>query len=291
MIISFKFDYLNDNGLIAYFLDFYARKSGLKYALNLDKNLTTLFIEAEEDEALEFSDKYMALIPNSAFLAKSSVEVIPGANSLDEVCQSGSEIKILSKFSNFTPSQIHKFLSSGSFVPNEFGILSGVSVEFEGNFTPVSAENFESLLEYSYRILSHNQNLQILLGGEKFSISADLNFDNSDFVVATGLNSFGKIFISDDQQRIALATFEKPILRLKTNSVFRSSFSRAPKYFDVKMPSDLFTFALFKRLEKDEIYYISAKGQKSKFLNLCVLNDKFLITKNKYECCHFKRLN
>ncbi|MDA3042663.1 MULTISPECIES: hypothetical protein [unclassified Campylobacter] len=283
MIISFKFDYLNNNGLIAYFLDFYARKAGLKYALNLGKNLTTLYVEADEKELLEFSDKFMALIPNSAFLAKSSVEVVSGEGDLKEVCARSDEIKFLPKFSNFTPSQIHEFLQSGEFIENEFGVLSGVSV-FDGeSFVAVNKQNCAELTEYAYRILRHNQILQISLNGEKFSLSADLNFENSDFMVATGLKSFNKIFITDDKQKIALATYEKPILRLKTNSVFRSSFSKSPKFFDVKMCSDLFTFALFKRLEDDEIYYVGAKGaqgNKNKFLNLCVIEDRFLITKN-----------
>ena len=65
MIIEFEFIYDNDNGLIAHFLDFYAKKSGLEYALNIEANFARLYVIGEEEKLLKFSDEYMNLIPNS----------------------------------------------------------------------------------------------------------------------------------------------------------------------------------------------------------------------------------
>ena len=76
MIVAYEFNYLNENALIAHFLLFYARKSALDICLKKEANLISLFVRGGEDEILKFSDEAMPLIPNSIFLAKSSVRVM-----------------------------------------------------------------------------------------------------------------------------------------------------------------------------------------------------------------------
>ena len=73
--MEFKFNYLSDNGVLLYFLDFYAKNSGLKYSIHQNANEISLFIDEEnEDKILKFGDESMNLIPNSIFLADSEVK-------------------------------------------------------------------------------------------------------------------------------------------------------------------------------------------------------------------------
>ena len=53
--MEFKFNYLSDNGVLLYFLDFYAKNSGLKYSIHQNANEISLFIDEEnEDKILKF---------------------------------------------------------------------------------------------------------------------------------------------------------------------------------------------------------------------------------------------
>ena len=272
MIIEFEFIYNNDNGLIADFLDFYAQKSGLKYALNLEKNLTRLYVFGEEKELLKFSDEYMNLIPNSVFLAKTSVKVTDEAKE-HNFTQNRAE------FANFTPSVIKAYQENSSLNANEFGILSGVSVFKDGKFEKVSKENFNELLDFCFTELFHNQNLQIKFNDQICELNANADF-GADFLMPTSLKALSKIFVADEKIVVALASYEKPLLNLKTNSIFRSNHEKVPAFFDVKFAGDFFIYVLFGKLFAEEIFFVSVKTDKDKFLKIAVLDEQFLIVKN-----------
>ncbi|MBP3207404.1 MAG: hypothetical protein J6M21_03975 [Campylobacter sp.] len=272
MIIEFEFIYNNDNALIAHFLDFYAQKSGLKYALNLEKNFTRLFVIGEEKELLKFSDEYMNLIPNSVFLAKTSVKVVETAKEHNFV---GGEFKS----SNFTPSAIKAYQENSALNANEFGVLSSVSVLQNGEFKQVCKENFNELLDFCFTELFHNQNLQIKLDDQICELNANADF-NADFLMPTSLKALSKIFVADEKIVVALASYEKPLLNLKTNSIFRGNHEKVPAFFDVKFAGDFFIYALFSKLFEEEIFFVSVKADKSKFIKIAVLDEQFLVINN-----------
>ena len=272
MIIEFEFIYDNDNGLIAHFLDFYAKKSGLEYALNIEANFARLYVIGEEEKLLKFSDEYMNLIPNSIFLTKTSVKVVESPKEHNfEQCEF--------KSSNFTPSVIRSHQENGSLNENEFGILSAISVQKDDKFEKVSKENFNELLDFCFTILFHNQNLQIKFNDQICELNANVDF-NADFLMPTTLKSLGKIFVADEKVVVALASYEKPLLNLKTNSIFRSNHERVPPFFDLKFAGDFFIYTLFNKLFKEEIFFVSVKTDKSKFMKVAVLDEQFLIVNN-----------
>lgn len=272
MMIEFEFIYNNKNGLIANFLDFYAKKSGLEYLLNTEGNLTKLCVMGEENELLKFSDEYMNLIPNSIFLAKTSVKVVDDAK---EHNFNKSEFKS----ANFTPSMIKAYQEKGEINSNEFGILSTVSVFKDDKFVKVTKENFNELLDFCFTNLFHNQTLNLKFGNCECKLAANADF-NADFLMPTSLKSLGKIFVADEKIVIALASYEKPICSLKTNALFRNNHEKVPPFFDVKFASDFFIYALFKRLFSEEIFFVSVKADKSKFMKIAVLDEQFLIVNN-----------
>ena len=284
MIVAFEFNYLNKNALIGYFLDFYAKKSALSFRITSSQGLITLFACGEEDEILKFSDEYAALIPNSVFLAKSSVRVAQEMSEEDFEKLACADFSSPVKFSSFTPAVIKAYLEKGELHRNEFGELSGVSVLREGKFQKVSEENFGELLEFARLSLSHFQNVEIKLGGTQITLNASIDFKNSDFLLACAVGSLNKIFIADDKTQIALAAFEKPLISLKTNAIFRKNHADAPKFFDVKLASDLFIFALNCKLLEDDIHFLSARcgvEAKSAIFKVVPLKHSFLIVQNR----------
>ncbi len=284
MIVAFEFNYLNENALIGYFLDFYAKKSTLLFRITSSQGLITLFACGEEDEILKFSDEYAALIPNSVFLAKSSVRVAQEMSEEDFEKLACADFSSPVKFSSFTPAVIKAYLEKGELRRNEFGELSGVSVLREGKFQKVNEENFGELLEFARLSLSHFQNIKIRLGGAQITLNASIDFKNSDFLLACAVGSLNKIFIADDKTQIALAAFEKPLISLKTNAIFRKNHADAPKFFDVKLASDLFIFALNRKLLEDDIHFLSARcgaEAKSAIFKVVPLKHSFLIVQNR----------
>lgn len=284
MIVAFEFNYLNENALIGYFLDFYAKKSTLLFRITSSQGLITLFACGEEDEILKFSDEYAALIPNSVFLAKSSVRVAQEMSEEDFEKLACADFSSPVKFSSFTPAVIKAYLEKGELRRNEFGELSGVSVLREGKFQKVNEENFGELLEFARLSLSHFQNVEIKLGDAQITLNASIDFKNSDFLLACAVGSLNKIFIADDKTQIALAAFEKPLISLKTNAIFRKNHADAPKFFDVKLASDLFIFALNRKLLEDDIHFLSARcgaEAKSAIFKVVPLKHSFLIVQNR----------
>lgn len=284
MIVAFEFNYLNKNALIGYFLDFYAKKSALSFRITSSQGLITLFACGEEDEILKFSDEYATLIPNSVFLAKSSVRVAQEMSEEDFEKLARTDFSSLVKFSSFTPAVIKAYLEKGELCRNEFGELSGVSVLREGKFQKVNEENFGELLEFARLSLSHFQNVEIKLGDAQITLNASIDFKNSDFLLACAVGSLNKIFIADNKTQIALAAFEKPLISLKTNAIFRKNHADAPKFFDVKLASDLFIFALNRKLLEDDIHFLSARcgvEAKSAIFKVVPLKHSFLIVQNR----------
>ena len=103
MIVAYEFNYLNENAMIAHFLLFYARKSALEFCLKKEASLISLFVRGGEDEILKFSDEAMPLIPNSIFLAKSSVRVV------DEGGAEAKALKFNGTFEDASSGDLSKF--------------------------------------------------------------------------------------------------------------------------------------------------------------------------------------
>ncbi|QKF64738.1 hypothetical protein [Campylobacter corcagiensis] len=262
MILAYKFEYTHKIPYLAYFLDYYAKKSNLKYTITFKNSEIILYVDASEDELLKFSDESMNLIPNSIFLSKSSVEVTDQMPSFD--------VKIPdTKFSSITPFMIKNSKS------NEYGIFSEVSVFKDSKFTLVNEENFSEILEFCKLNLTHNQPLKFKDKNGEFIMENGLNF-SSNFIMPTSFLNINKAFVADEKTLICLASFEKPIITLKLNSIFRDNHKNAPMFFDVKGASDFFIFSLLNALNKDEIFFISVKTEHKGF-KILVQDDEILV--------------
>jgi len=264
MIVEFKFDYLGSNGVLGYFLDFYAQNSGLKYSIVEGNKQISLFVEGEESEILKFGDESMNLIPNSIFLANSEVRI---ASELPATNHHKMDISL----PYFTP----RMIKSEKLIPNEFGILSGLAIENHHEITEITETNFDQMLDYAFLQLLHYKNLKFVdeMGVSEMIPAVDFT---ADFLMPTNLLALSKIFVADEKSLIALAGFEKPIINLKINAVFRQNHPEAPLYFDIKAASDFFIFKLFQKLYENDIFFVSVKSLKKR-LKIAVLEDKFLV--------------
>ena len=72
-----------------------------------------------------------------------------------------------------------------------------------------------------------------------YEISLGVKFD-ANFLMPVNLKQLPKIFIAGDRAQIALASFEKPLLSLKTTAIYRQNHESAPLFFDVIAPNVFF---------------------------------------------------
>lgn len=262
MILAYKFEYTHQTPYLTYFLDYYAKKLNLKYSIIFKDGEIILYTDANEDELLKFSDESMSLIPNSIFLSKSSVEVVSYMPT--------SNVKIPdTKFSAITPFMIKNSKA------NEYGVFSEISVLKDNQFLAINEQNFSEILDFCKLQLSHNQPLKFKDRNGEFIIENGLNF-SSTFIMPTSFLNINKAFVADEKTLIYLASFEKPIITLKLNSIFRDNHKDAPLFFDVKGASDFFIFSLLNALNKDEIFFVSVKRE-YKDLKILSLNDEIVV--------------
>lgn len=243
LILCFEFKFSCSLKTFAFFLDFWAKQSTLQYALNYEKDIIRLYVSAADEELGKFSDEYLSLVPHSIFLQSSKVKVA-------EYLPAHQEQIFDFKFKNITP----KSLKNGK---NEFGF--GFDDEFI-NEAVKRIENGESII-YEGALIS------------KFD-----SFD-ADYLLPTNLNTLPKIFVVDEKSLIALASFEKPVLSLKTNAIFRTNHKNTPTFFDVRAAWDINIYKIASILNAKGINFLKVKSSQNEF-KINVLDDSFLIVRN-----------
>ena len=143
MILAYEFDGASEN--FAFFLKFYAQKSGLKFSIKKQRDLTTLYAKGSQEELLAFSDLLSSALPHSVFLRGSKV-------CASENLPQGEANEPVNTFSNITPSVVSAYLK-GELKECENGVFSDVCVFIDGKFTPATKINFSELLEFAFKNL------------------------------------------------------------------------------------------------------------------------------------------
>ncbi|QKG29272.1 hypothetical protein [Campylobacter sp. RM16187] len=269
MILTYEFEYANSNENLAFFLNFYAKKSKLSYGIEREGSFIRLHLEGEQEELLKFSDEISALIPHFIFLSNSKVFVSEELK--------GEQKEFKNTLSNITPSIIQDF-HEGKISACENGVFSDVKLFKDDKFEAVIKENFTEFLEFALLSFKNGENFKFKDLEGSFEI---LNFDelNSDFdlVMPTKLKNLPKIFICDQNSQIALASYEKPMIELKTNALYRQNHPSAPHFFNVKAPRDIFIYAFCEKLFEAGVNFIALKSGKELF-KATVLENEYIFS-------------
>ena len=81
----------------------------------------------------------------------------------------------------------------------------------------------------------------------------------------TNLKNLPKIFIANEAEQVALASYEKPAVTLKMAAIYRGNHPNSPRFFDVCAARDIFIYALCDKLFKAGVNFTSLKAQKPPF--------------------------
>ena len=207
---------------------------------------------------MAFSDQLSGSLPHSLFLRGS--KVYAGEN-----LPQGETSEPQNALSNITPSVVSAFFK-GELEECENGVFSGVCVFTDGKFTPVTKANFSELLDFAFKNLSAGKSVKFkdISGEFEASNFTELN-ENFNLLMPTNLKNLPKIFIANEAEQVALASYEKPAVTLKTTAIYRGNHPNSPRFFDVCAARDIFIYAFCDKLFKAGVNFTSLKAQKSPF--------------------------
>lgn len=240
LILCFEFNCANDGSILAFFLDFWAKKSALKYSITSQNRLVRLYIEGDEKQLGKFSDEYINLVPHSIFIQESKV------NLADEM-PAKNEFEFGFSFKNITPNAL-------IYKENEFGFRAD-----------------EDFITNATQDLMNGKTVHY----DGYEISKFSSFD-ADFLLPTNLKNAAKIFVCDEKSLIALASFEKPVINLRTNAIYRSNHKDAPLYFDIRSAWDINIYKIAQNLSQNGVNFLAVKSQKEP-MKISILDERILI--------------
>jgi hypothetical protein len=264
MILAFKFTCHKDASFLVPFLRLLA--GDLSHSLKCKDDEICLKVSGNTSELESVANRASVLLPFSLFIKHSEVLA---ASELDK----DSKINEI-KFGSLTPTQASTFLASEKAILNESGVLC--KSKFDGEIT---LDNFNKKLQTCLNLLKNSKRVCIEQDKNLYEISLGVNF-GANFLIPTNLKQLPKIFIADDRAQIALASFEKPLLALKTTAIYRQNHENAPLFFDVMAANDLFLYAICEQLEKSGASFlsVSVKEQKNALLRLILLENSALLS-------------
>lgn len=261
MVLEFKFYYSSSNSLLEGLLLYYAR--GLKASLKRQEAYIYLGLEGSLTKLEDFCEKLNQL-SHSLFLQSFEVNASQNADLGEE-----NTPLLTQKYSNLSYKNANAYLKDESLEDNEFGCFVDAQLFLENDFTPINKENFTTLLKLATQKLTQGKAIKYKDENALYEISL---FKGGDFhlLMPTVIKNLNKLFACNDETLKLLASFEKPVMELKFNAIFKANHPSIPSHARVFLASNLFLFALglalsnesflaFNRLEKYQDVFEVAK--------------------------------
>ncbi len=238
MILKFTFNLPSNQGVVEKILI----RNAINVELGLSRDLENLYayVKGDEEKIEEFSRNISKELPLSIFLKSLNAEVI-------------EEFKddLVRNFPKLSLPPCPKCLKEAKNEKSEhyFDIFHHCEVcgyETNGEVRVESGEwKSENKREFFKKLAKklENENIFIQTMNGAFEVSRDL--ENADFIIAMDLASVGKYFMAFEGDAKALASIEKPFVKLKTNLEFKKTYGLSIPAFNVKLPDCMVTEFLF----------------------------------------------
>ena len=265
MILKFTFNLPSNQGIIEKILIRNAKD--VKLGLSKDLEYLYAYVKGEEDKIEDFSRKIASELPLSIFLKSLNAEVVEEFR--DDLVRNFPKISL---------PPCPKCLREAKDKENEhyFDIFHHCEVcgyevkeklkieKFDFNIKEERRKFFENLAKKL-----ENENIFIQTMNGAFEISK--NLEDVDFVMARDLARVAKYFMAFEGDAKALASIEKPFIKLKTNLEFKKNFNSSVAFF-VKLPDCMVTEFLFEVGDFELLGF--KKTENSKDLNFEVKTSK-----------------
>lgn len=266
MIIAYKFEYVSTNMVLENFLKKICDEFKIKYSIQRNDTIVTLFVKGTEEVLHKFADFISFYLPLSIFLKATSVEVVnemPKSNIKVPPC----EIALpFSKKAVSLAKQENSVFLNNPFTPNEIGknCEDCEACLIFGKKNKIIVSNNASSLKKIYEevadLIARDKSVTIKTPSGNFAFSkvSKKELDNiDDFeIIPTDLSNVQKMVVLDENEIKNLASLEKPIIKARINSIYASKDIISQKNVKIRMPNTLLLQFICNELYKIGVDFI-----------------------------------
>jgi len=274
MIMKFILKYYGD--ILERFFVRIANEMKLKIGIKKKHEYTFIYVEGSEVELDEFSKKLAKELPMSIFL-----------NSLDAEITEKFEGILPKEFPkrNLPPcprclNEVKNEKSQNYYNPFYHCDICGYQINGE-----LRIENLEFNFDNKTDRRKYFENIANKLknGGEvsigtfngKYKLTT--NLEKADKILAVNLGAVAKYFMSFEGDAKALASIEKPFVKLKTNLEFKKTFGISNPSYYVKLPDDMILELLCEEIKENINLIGLIDSESAEFFDFDVKKDEELI--------------
>jgi hypothetical protein len=272
MIMKFILEYSGD--ILERFFIRIAKEMNLEIGVKKEREYTYIFLDGTEEEIEEFSKKLANELPMSMFLnslnaevSEEFVEFIPEfpKRNLPPCPRCLNEVKNQNNENYYNP--FHHCDICG------YQLNEKLEVKDELNFNDKNERKkyFEKIAE------KLKKDGVVSLGTFNGKYKLTTNLENADKVLAVNLAAVADFFMSFQGDAKALASIEKPYVKLKTNLEFKKTFGISKPAFYVKLPDDMILELLCEEIKEDIKVLGLIEVKEAEFFDFDIKKDEEII--------------
>ncbi len=265
MVLAFEFNYVSKNALLENILESICKDFDINFSISRANNIVSLYVKGDESILSDFSTYIGERLPLSIFFKSTAVNVV------DEFKEAKEPLESCTLCVPFTPKTLltSKANNLNPFINNEVGLKTFDAKELvlydEKSILIKATNDFKSLYKEVSKLISDGNEVHIDSSSGSYIIGKlDVGFDKlEDFIVIpTDLSVVEKMVVIKDNEIKALASLEKPAIRLRVNTLYASKEILPSNRVKIKLPDELLLLNICENLQAcgvDFIYKIDAK--------------------------------
>lgn len=260
MVLKYSFEYLSNNSTMINFLICIADESNIEYKVEWSDCTIDFYVSSSIEKISLFNEQLTTDLPMSVFLKTSTVEEceeFPQTNALDKPIQN--------LYLAFCPKCIKEIDNQNSLnFANPFYSCSSCNSskeqlilnKKEGNTTE-RISNYLSFFDEIAQKIEQGLKVKIETRSGVFVFEKMNLIEDNSRVLCTNLMNLSSVFVAKKSEVVALASIEKPQIKLYVNEVYKQKNSVNITSANVRYVNDLLLYLLGKALEKYGIDFLS----------------------------------
>ena len=255
MILAFEFNYVSKNELLESMLGSICKDFEISHKIGRVNNIVSLYVEGDEAQLTNFSDFIGTRLPLSIFFKSTAVNVV------EEIPKSLAKVEECKLCVPFTPKMLStcKEKNLNPLINNEIGIASfdANSVFFKDNDNVIDMNDFEALYTKVSEVINSNEEVYINSTSGSYVIGKIENLKEKDFIVIpTDLSVVEKMVVIRENEIKALASLEKPAIKLRVNTLYSAKKILPKQRVKLKLADELLLLNICDKLHKDGVDFI-----------------------------------
>ena len=264
MVLAFEFEYLSQNRVLENILKSLCDRFSIRYSLSRNDSIVTLLVDDTKERLGEFSDYLAENLPLSIFFKSSSVKVVENFSD-GNVLVSRCDLALpFTKLAYTLAKDKESKYYLNPFTPNEIGLtckeLDKCSLELLIKGEVYKGESYEDIYKKVASLIKDDKVVKIKTPNGMFAFGkiddSKVKLKGEFEVIPTDYSLIRKMVVLQENEMIALASLEKPIIEAKLNLVFEAKSVFDSNRVDIRLPNNLLLQFICEELYKAGVEFI-----------------------------------